>query len=142
MRIISSVTFGRGSPVGDHVLLRVHVCPGQLLCVHDLLPCVRVPGAGGKASILRGGRPWIDPHGFCAVCVSVCVDGHCCGCKLAVEREPGGPSHLAAEPLQQGDGGGGQQAQPRDPEGQDDHGKRSSCVHIPPSAGCRTNTEI
>lgn len=42
----------------------------------------------------------------------------------AIPGEPGGPPNLAVEPLLQSDGGGGgQQAQPCHPEGEDDHGE-------------------
>lgn len=40
----------------------------------------------------------------------------------AVPWESGGPSDLAAEPLFQSDGGGGQQTQPCNPASQNDHG--------------------
>lgn len=38
----------RCSAAGDHVRLWMHVSFSQLLCVHDILPCVCVFGAGGK----------------------------------------------------------------------------------------------
>lgn len=40
--------FSRSASVGDHVLFWLYVRPGQLLCLHDLLPCVCLPGPGGK----------------------------------------------------------------------------------------------
>lgn len=126
MRIIINVIFCRGSPVGNHVLLRMYVSPGQLLCVHDLLPCMRFTGAGGKAQVLcvvAVHRSFVT----CSIwCVSIVIDV-CFVCKPAVQREPRGPSHLAAEPLLQSDGGGGQQAQPRHAESQDDHGESRLC---------------
>lgn len=50
------------------------------------------------------------------------LDWPCCFCSVVVTREPGGPPHLAPEPLFQSDGGGGQQTQPRHPESENDHG--------------------
>lgn len=38
----------RSAAAGDHVLFRLHVGPGQLLCIHDLLPGLRLAGAGGE----------------------------------------------------------------------------------------------
>lgn len=40
------------------MLLRLHVCLGQLLCVYDLLPRLRLAGAGGEsAASSTGARP-------------------------------------------------------------------------------------
>jgi hypothetical protein len=39
----------RRPPAGDHVLLRLHVSVGQLLCVHDILPGLCVAGPRGEA---------------------------------------------------------------------------------------------
>lgn len=43
-----SPIFSRCATVGNHVLLWLHVCLGQLLCVYDLLPCMRLTGTGGE----------------------------------------------------------------------------------------------
>lgn len=43
-----SLIFSRCATVGNHVLLWLHVCLGQLLCVYDLLPCMRLTGTGGE----------------------------------------------------------------------------------------------
>lgn len=109
----------RCAAVGDHVLLWLHVCLGQLLCVHDFLPCMCVTGAGGKATVL---------HFMCVrVCVLMSFWLMCCVlARIVVPGESGGPSYLAAEPLLQSDGGGGgQQTQPCNPESQNDHGNTS-----------------
>lgn len=42
--------FSRCASAGNHVLLWLHVCLGQLLCVYDLLPCLRLAGAGGETA--------------------------------------------------------------------------------------------
>lgn len=44
------------------MLLWLHVCLGQLLCVHDFLPCVCLIGAGGKGAE------------FHCMCVHVCIN--------------------------------------------------------------------
>ena len=38
----------RCSQAGDNVLFWLHVRPGQLPGLHDLLPCMRLPGPGGN----------------------------------------------------------------------------------------------
>ena len=50
---LTCLVSSRCAAAGNHVLLRLHVGPGQLLCVHDFLPCVCLPGAGGKGAVLR-----------------------------------------------------------------------------------------
>lgn len=50
---LSPSTPSRCAAAGNHVLLRLHVRLGQLLCVHDLLPRLRLPGAGGEDSVLQ-----------------------------------------------------------------------------------------
>lgn len=89
------------------MLFWLYVCPSQLLCLHDLLPCMCLTGAGGKMVVAM---MWMV-----YVCLCVLVDAvlmclnvfHVC---QAVQRESRGPSYLAAEPLLQSDGGrGGQQ---------------------------------
>lgn len=45
--------FSRCASAGNHVLLRLHVCVGQLLCVYDLLPRLRLAGPGGEGAIIK-----------------------------------------------------------------------------------------
>lgn len=52
----------RCAAVGNHVLLWLHVCLGQLLCVHDFLPCMCLTGAGGESAA------------FHCMCLRVCVN--------------------------------------------------------------------
>ena len=120
----------RCASVRDHVLFWLYVCPGQLLCLYDLLPCVRLPRPGGKthydifescsldcmwkwaADISR----WISV----CLCVFVCT---------AVQGESWGTSNLATEPLRPCAGWrGGQQTQSCDPEGENHHGEKLCSV--------------
>ena len=106
----------RGASAGDHVLLRLPLRSGQLLCLHDILPRLRLSGPGGECfrrilsalTHVLGVLIWADPAFP----------------PPAVPGEPGRTPHLAAEPLRPSSGGGGgQQAQPRYPESEDDYGK-------------------
>lgn len=45
------------------MLLRLHVCLGQLLCVHDFLPSVCLTGSGGMGTAFH----------FICLCMSVNV---------------------------------------------------------------------
>lgn len=47
LRVTFSPIFSRCATVGNHVLLWLHVRLGQLLCVYDLLPCMRLTGTRG-----------------------------------------------------------------------------------------------
>lgn len=107
--------FFRCATVGNHVLLWLHVCLGQLLCVHDFLPSVCLTGAGGMGAAF---------HFICLyVSVNVRLFDRDVFAFVVVPWESGGPSYLAAEPLFQSDGGGGgQQTQPCNTESQNDHG--------------------
>lgn len=49
----------------NHVLLRLHVCLGQLLCVYDLLPSMCLFGAGGERAVFFNCICW---------CVFVCAN--------------------------------------------------------------------
>ena len=49
-----SFSLTRGASARDHVLLRLHVGPRQLLCVHDFLPSLRVLGSRGKSCSYSG----------------------------------------------------------------------------------------
>lgn len=94
----SSPIFSRCAAIGNHVLLWLHVRLGQLLCVYDLLPCLRLTGAGGKSAAF-----------LLNLSTNVCIIylDRPCFCSIVVTRESGGPSNLAPGPLFQSDGGGG-----------------------------------
>lgn len=110
--------FFRCASVRDHVLFWLYVSPGQLLCLHDLLPGVCLPGSGGKTdaktfkrlqTLIRStSDPFVCPRG-----------------RKALKRESRGPPNLAAQPVCPRAGRGrGQQAQPCDSEGENHHGEK------------------
>lgn len=96
--VTSSPIFSRCAAIGNHVLLWLHVRLGQLLCVYDLLPCLRLTGAGGESAAF-----------LLNLSTNVCIIhlDRPCFCSIVVTRESGGPPNLAPGPLFQSDGGGG-----------------------------------
>lgn len=122
--VIYSFCASRCASAGDHVLFRLHVSSGQLLCVHDVLPGLCVAGVGGqcfsavclliKMIYISHINPSVSKHEAYSLTL----------CPPAVPREPWGTSHLAAQSLRSGSGGRrGKQTQPRHSKSQNDHGE-------------------